>query len=621
MTVRDDGMHLFPQDGAALSSTEQAFLVSAGFSTANIDAALRSASRNATTIYLELMAQAPDQEALLYRCLAQWLGAGFVGDVAPDRLIIDADDQPAIAASHSFVHYRVGKHDAVMLIAPSPRQLRKLIMAGRFAATDAARIAITTPFALRGAIIERSSRARLRQAVNGHAESRPTESARHTLTGMQGWVIGMLIAITPSAVMLYPAATLSILQGVVMMFFLSCVVLRAWAAFKVTKRTLPGIRPYTDAELPRYAVLVALYKETEVAAQLVASLQRIKWPASKLEVYLICEADDQQTMAALRAAGLPAGYRIVSVPSGGPRTKPKALMYALPLVRAEYLVLYDAEDRPHPEQLLEAWQALTRDHDPPACVQAPLEIANRAHSMLTRMFAFEYAALFRGLLPALSSRRLFVPLGGTSNHFRVSALRDVGGWDPYNVTEDADLGMRLHAHGHHTGMIARPTFEDAPDTIPIWIKQRTRWYKGFIQTWLISLRHPRRLLSVSGGASFLVMQIMLGGLVLSALVHPFLLVSAILMLALMATGQQANLAFVPMAMIDWISLLLGYAAFMALGSACLRLHEQDRLWRTLAAIPAYWMLQSWAAWRALLQINRNPHLWEKTPHKPKTPNG
>jgi cellulose synthase/poly-beta-1,6-N-acetylglucosamine synthase-like glycosyltransferase len=430
-------------------------------------------------------------------------------------------------------------------------------------------------------------------------------------------VIGMLLAITPTAVMLNPVVAIHVIQAVVLMFFLSCVLLRAWAAMQVSKRKLPPLKPHRDADLPRYAVLVAMYKEAEVAAQLIAGLRRLTWPASKLEVYLICEADDRETMDALRQAGLPAGFRIVPVPPGGPRTKPKALMYTLPLVQAEFLVLYDAEDRPHPEQLLEAWQALTFGLKPPACVQAPLEIANRTRSMLTRMFAFEYAALFRGLLPALSSRRLFVPLGGTSNHFRVSALRDVGGWDPYNVTEDADLGMRLNAHGHHTGMIRRPTFEDAPDSVPIWIRQRTRWYKGFIQTWLISLRHPRRLLSVGGVASFAVMQIMLGGLVVSALAHPFLLVSALLVLVLLAAGYDAAIVFTPLAVMDWVSVLLGYVAFMALGSACLRLPEKVDLVRTLAAIPAYWMLQSWAAWRALFQIIHQPHLWEKTPHKPK----
>jgi cellulose synthase/poly-beta-1,6-N-acetylglucosamine synthase-like glycosyltransferase len=218
------------------------------------------------------------------------------------------------------------------------------------------------------------------------------------------------------------------------------------------------------AELPVYSVLVALYHEAEVAPELVAALEKIDWPKSKLEIKLVCEADDHATLGALRALALPRNMEVVAVPVFGPRTKPKALAYALPLVSGEFVALYDAEDHPHPKQLLTAWQRFREAPHEVACIQAPLEIANRGAGIVARMFAFEYAALFRGMLPWLSARRLLLPLGGTSNHFCRAALEEVGGWDPYNVTEDADLGMRLARFGYRAETIACPTYESGPDT-------------------------------------------------------------------------------------------------------------------------------------------------------------
>ena len=182
------------------------------------------------------------------------------------------------------------------------------------------------------------------------------------------------------------------------------------------------------------------------------------------------------------------------MPPGPPRTKPKALNYALQLIRGDYVVLYDAEDRPHPLQLLEAWRRFETGDEWLACVQAPLQISNGTRGIIPLMFAFEYSALFRGLLPWLSGHRALLPLGGTSNHFRKNALDEIGGWDPYNVTEDADIGLRLARFGYHTGTISLPTWEDAPEALSIWLPQRTRWFKGWLQSWLVHMRSPKALL-------------------------------------------------------------------------------------------------------------------------------
>ena len=236
--------------------------------------------------------------------------------------------------------------------------------------------------------------------------------------------------------------------------------------------------------------------------------------------------------------------------------------------------------------------------------------------MLTALFAFEYGALFRGLLPFLSRFNLFIPLGGTSNHFRLKTLRDVGGWDPYNVTEDADLGLRLHRYGYQTKTINRPTLEDAPEELGIWIKQRTRWFKGHMQTWMISLRNPKMLIDEIGWQSFLISQIMLGGIVVSALAHPILVASVIITGALYLMGEPLLTLASPLAALDFINLLFGYFAFMLLGYMSSNSHEKSGIWKRIAAVPPYWLLLSYAAWRALIQIVRAPHKWEKTPHKP-----
>jgi cellulose synthase/poly-beta-1,6-N-acetylglucosamine synthase-like glycosyltransferase len=259
------------------------------------------------------------------------------------------------------------------------------------------------------------------------------------------------------------------------------VVLRllAWVeAGRLRPRPLP---PADPARQPVYSVLVALYREKEMVPQLLAALGRLQWPRARLEIKLVCEADDDETLAALRGYRLPPTMEIVLVPSALPRTKPKALAYALPLCSGEFVTLYDAEDRPDPLQLVEAWQRFCEEPPEVACLQAPLAVANGGASALSTMFSFEYAALFRGLLPWLARRRLALPLGGTSNHFRRAALDEVGGWDAYNVTEDAELGVRLARYGYRTGVITRPTWEDAPETLAVWLPQRIRWFKGWMR--------------------------------------------------------------------------------------------------------------------------------------------
>jgi cellulose synthase/poly-beta-1,6-N-acetylglucosamine synthase-like glycosyltransferase len=311
-------------------------------------------------------------------------------------------------------------------------------------------------------------------------------------------------------------------------------------------------------------------------APLVHGLTRLDWPAAKLDIKLILEAVDVDMIAQAHALNLPGNVEIVVVPELHPRTKPKALNYALPLVRGEYLVIFDAEDRPDRDQLRRAYAAFRRGLPNLACVQAALNIYNARATWLTRQFTLEYCALFDALLPALDKLRLPVPLGGTSNHFRMSALKWLMAWDPFNVTEDADLGMRLARSGYRCAMLSSTTYEEAPLRLSSWLRQRTRWLKGYVQTWLVHMRSPRKLWRELGPRGFLGFQTVIGGTILSAL-HRLSRVDG--------------------------------ARILERARARLSPSSQGR-----AAEQLYWLLISAAAYRALWQFMTARFEWEKTDH-------
>ena len=345
------------------------------------------------------------------------------------------------------------------------------------------RLYVATPSAIRTGLIEAGAKQFLDSAINSLDTTHPQFSARIVATRRQA-VVGPMLALAIGAALCFDwRATLLALSVAAAIFFIVASALRLVAAVLVSRDAPPRGRPATgiaEADLPIYSVLVPLYREAGVAADLIAALGQMDWPAERLDIKLIVEADDAKTRQAVEAAAPGPPFEIVVVPAARPRTKPKALNFALPLARGRYVTVYDAEDRPHPGQLREAYATFERSLPAVACLQAPLIIDNGQASGLARFFAVEYSALFDGLLPALARLDLPVPLGGTSNHFRREALEAVGGWDPYNVTEDADLGLRLSRLGFRTKTIRLPTFEEAPTEFVPWLKQRSRWFKGWM---------------------------------------------------------------------------------------------------------------------------------------------
>jgi len=329
-------------------------------------------------------------------------------------------------------------------------------------------------------------------------------------------------------------------------------------------------------------------------------------------VKLVVEPDDRQTQEAVAVLGLGQPFTVIIAPPSGPRTKPKALNAALPFVYGSYTVVFDAEDVPEPDQLRRALDAFAAGDDRLACVQASLTIDNAADGWLTRMFTAGYAGQFDAFLPGLAALGLPLPLGGSSNHFRTEALRKVGGWDPYNVTEDADLGIRLHRLGFRSAAISAATYEEAPARFRSWLRQRTRWYKGWMQTWLVHMRRPGRLMRDLRPAGAIAVQLFLACNVLAALVHPLFALAVVYALA--AGEPLATVTGLHSWPIFAATFLCGYASTIPLDLIGLKRRRLLRHAWALALTPFYWLLLSLAAWRALFQLVHDPQRWEKTEH-------
>jgi cellulose synthase/poly-beta-1,6-N-acetylglucosamine synthase-like glycosyltransferase len=386
----------------------------------------------------------------------------------------------------------------------------------------------------------------------------------------------------------------------------------AWRILLVLTSLRPTPAGVTPAELPTYSILVALHDEAEVAPQLVAALSAIDYPPDRLEGFLLLEAHDQTTLSALEAVDRPAWLRILIVPPGAPTTKPRALNHGLSRCRAELVTVYDAEDRPDPLQLREAAARFAADHDGRlACVQAPLRVVRLGRTrspFLDRQFALEYAALFEVTLPGLARLGMPFPLGGTSNHFRAEALRAVGGWDAWNVTEDADLGFRLHRHGWRLDVISRATLETPPGDLHDWLPQRTRWMKGFMQTWGVHTRRPWTL-GLKGGISLLMT---LGMALASAAAHaPSVAWVAASVLAAAAMGLTP--ATPPTALF-----VLGSGVVCAWLTAGIGARRAGIRYGpvAMAESPAYWSLLSIAFAHAAWRLVTEPFAWDKTRHSP-----
>ncbi|WP_258045609.1 glycosyltransferase [Mesorhizobium sp. NBSH29] len=572
---------------------------------------------NGVPFLKEFQATAAVPEKALYRSIADDLGVDFLDSIDPSKLMVrDADLVGLLSRRPGAVPIGLRDKAHLNVIAATdgldiPKLRRQLAKAPHLKE----RLRMAAPSTMRSALFERAAEMLAFRATGYLWEWGSEYSARLVLNAWQSFFFGVATVSFVLTLVLHTQTFLTSLHLLSSLFFLACISLRLAAISAVGTVAPFEAKPMAAEEMPVYTVLVALYKEAEVVPELLVSLGKLVWPRSKLEIKLVCEADDHDTIAAIRAQALRMSVEVIAVPRIGPRTKPKALTYALPTVTGEFIVLYDAEDRPHPLQLVEAWQKFRESGDDLACLQAPLEVSNGANSTISRLFAFEYATLFRGMLPWLASKQMLLPLGGTSNHFRRSILEHVGAWDPYNVTEDADLAVRFARLGYRTETITMPTYEDGPEDVATWLPQRTRWFKGWAQTWLVHMREPVRLWRELGAGSFGMTQLLFAGLLASSLVHPMLIVNAVWLTWALTTERITGTGQLILLGLDISSVLLGYLSFLLLGWSTQTTRERRSFWRVLLYTPPYWLMLSWAAWRALWQLIRDPHRWEKTRHR------
>jgi cellulose synthase/poly-beta-1,6-N-acetylglucosamine synthase-like glycosyltransferase len=446
----------------------------------------------------------------------------------------------------------------------------------------------------------------------------PEESASRVFTPSQIAVGYGLLVLLLWGLASAPWTTLTILVLLVNLFYVASIFFKfvlslVGSADRFHQISDEEVAALDDRTLPIYTILVPVYKEPEVIPILINSLSKLDYPHERLDVIILLEENDQATIEAARAAKPPRYVRLLIVPDSKPKTKPKACNYGLAFARGEYLTIYDAEDIPDPDQLKKAVIAFKKGDPSLVCVQAALNYFNRNENFLTRMFTLEYSYWFDYLLPGLETLKMPIPLGGTSNHFRTDRLRELQGWDPFNVTEDADLGIRASQHGYTVGVINSTTYEEANCALKNWIRQRSRWIKGYMQTWLVHNRHPLRSLRKLGLKNWLAYQFFIGGSFLTFLTSPIMWLLFFYWLLTRAHWLQ-NIFPSWLIYLGLFNLLVGNAIGIYLNLvAVFRRGYYDLAFYALLN-PIYWQLHSIAAYMALWQLFTKPFYWEKTVH-------
>jgi cellulose synthase/poly-beta-1,6-N-acetylglucosamine synthase-like glycosyltransferase len=469
------------------------------------------------------------------------------------------------------------------------------------------------------ALGEDEAQIRLDASINGLSQKVPELSAATLLNRRQRNGLFVIAGLLLIGLVFFTINTLIGVIAVITVFYgaaiLNRLVLfaRSQRADTVEVVTDEEARAVPAAELPYYTVLVPAYRETEVIQRLLEKLGGIEYPTDRLDVKILLEADDHETIDAIGDVETGDHIEVVLVPPADPRTKPKALNYGLSLARGEVVTIYDVEDQPDPLQLRRAAVALGRLGPEVACLQAKLSYRNVGQNLITRWFTLEYAMWFSLLLPGLVSLHAPIPLGGTSNHFRREILEDIGAWDPHNVTEDADLGIRFAREGFTVRILESVTLEEANSDFVNWVKQRSRWYKGYLQTWIIHMRRPGELYRELGPMGFAQFTLFMGATPCLAILNPVFWAMTLVWFI----GHPHIIKDVFPAPVFYLGLLcwsLGnfLIAYMTV-ITCRMIKRVELVWVALL-VPVYWVMMSVAAAKALIQLVLAPTFWEKTAH-------
>lgn len=552
-----------------------------------------------------------------YRCLAEHYELPFVNLVQepPDPELFE-DELVEEYASGLFVPWkRSGGRLVVALAEPDEAVLAGLRT--RYGAET--EFVVTSRLDVVWSIQRLAQRRLMHDAVFRRSLVDPVHSAQAVMTRPQAVAAGVVAAACLCVLVWKPAAFLLGVNAAVALLLLGSFLLRVLLVWKGSgtlyqaRSTPEELEALEERGLPVYTILVPLYRDAAVVPKLARALRALDYPASKLDIKLVLEGDDQETIEACKRAGMEGNVELIVVPPGLPRTKPKALNYALRFARGQLLTIYDAEDIPQPDQLKKAVLAFRKAPWDVVCLQARLNYFNWKENWLTRLFTLEYSLWFDWYLPGLEAFGIPIPLGGTSNHFRIEVVRAVGGWDPFNVTEDADLGMRFTMGGWRVGVLDSTTYEEANSRLGNWIRQRSRWVKGYMQTWLVYMRQPYKTFRRLGWKGWLGFQAFIGGAFLGPLAFPPL---AAMYLFWLITRSRALEPLFPPPVLD-ISLLL-----LIIGNGLLAYFHMLAAWHRgrhllvfcAVQLPLYYLLMSIAAWKALWQLIFRPHYWEKTEH-------
>lgn len=454
-----------------------------------------------------------------------------------------------------------------------------------------------------------------------HTKLLQSISAVHTFAPWQKWTLISVALLSVFGLVLFTKLTLIILIGFLSALYFSDILFNGFVVLQSLRKrpeltiTDQELQEINDSDLPIYTILCPLYKEASVLPQFLESIKAIDYPKKKLEVLLLLEEDDTETLAVAEAMKLPSYVKIIKVPDSLPKTKPKACNYGLALAKGEYVVVYDAEDKPEPDQLKKAYIGFQKADKQVVCLQAKLNYYNANHNLLTRLFTAEYSLWFDVMLSGLQSIETIIPLGGTSNHFRKSVLYKLQGWDAFNVTEDCDLGARLFKIGYLTAIINSTTYEEATSNVFNWIRQRSRWIKGYIQTFLVHNRNPIEFIQ-KHGIHAIIFQLVVGGRIAFMLVNPLMwILTVVYFIAKSTIGELIEQLF-PM-IIFYIALLsLVFGNFLQMYYYMIGLVQRGHfhLVKYVFLIPIYWFIVSVAAVKASIQLIQNPFYWEKTLH-------
>jgi cellulose synthase/poly-beta-1,6-N-acetylglucosamine synthase-like glycosyltransferase len=602
------------------------------------DLALTKAVQTGISLDGLLLQEGLMDEENYFRLLSQVVGVNYLPPDHAPKLQLQFDDNKKINQRFGWSSYETDDGFAIIPFGISgmgPKKVRaslqkfiedKQALHPNF---NQAKIYLVSPTTVRNRFQTRFSNELLFCAGEELAQKAPLSCAKSGVSVLQ--TIGLLGLTGFCFYGLWTSYQISIyaLSAFFSLFFFCLIFFRLITALKfqsISKQFRPPTHPLprNHPVLPVYTLLVPLFRETAVLHQLISALEELDYPKAKLDIKLLLEEIDATTIDAVKAMNLPPYFHVVIVPNSQPRTKPKALNYGLQLAQGDYVVIYDAEDIPEPSQLRHALEAFENSASNCAVIQAKLNFYNQKQNWLTKQFTMEYSSLFDGLLPAYLKFSIPLPLGGTSNHFRADILQSVGAWDPYNVTEDADLGMRFYRHGYRADILGSTTYEEACSSFSSWLYQRTRWLKGWMQTYYVHMRHPFTLWRELGTWQFIGFQLVIGAPIFSALVHPLFLGFLVWTLSFCELPnyyddwpQNWPLSW-PLWGLASFNLTVGYFATMWLGSQALRFRKLSGFLFTIFTLPLYWLLISFATYRALFQLIHAPFYWEKTDHKGQT---